>query len=138
MALECGIFELDNPDEKRLKTAPYVYEILIDKNNMVYVGGVIAVSYLTSFMNQERFEFFKTGQVIDMINNDIIPEDLQKELLILGSQNSAFRGKSLERIYSKHFKEHMKNLRKDGAILDVGCGCGYTLVHWAKKFKKTR
>ncbi|MFX1395120.1 MAG: SAM-dependent methyltransferase, partial [Promethearchaeota archaeon] len=25
-----------------------------------------------------------------------------------------------------------------GAILDVGCGCGYTLVHWAKKFKKTR
>ncbi len=89
-------------------------------------------------MNQKRFEFFKTGQVIDMINNDILPEDLQKELLIISSQNSAIKGKSLERIYSKHFKEHMKNLRKEGAILEVGCGGGYTLKHWAKKFKKTR
>lgn len=138
MALECGIFELDNPAEKSLKTAPYVYEILIDKNNMVYIGGLLAVNYFTSFINQERFEFFKTGQVIDMISLDIIPEDLRKEILIISSQNGAIKGKSLERIYSKYFKEHMKNLRKEGAILEVGCGCGYTLKHWAKKFKKTR
>ena len=138
MALELGIFELENPAEKNLKIAPHVYELLIDKNNMVYIGGLLAGTYMVDLMQQPKlFECFKTGQIIDLINNDF-PEDLWEETLIISQNLSAIKGKALERIYSKNFKEHKKNLRKAGAILEVGCGCGYTLEHWAKKFKKNR
>ncbi|MFX1433928.1 MAG: class I SAM-dependent methyltransferase, partial [Promethearchaeota archaeon] len=31
-----------------------------------------------------------------------------------------------------------RNLRKESSILSVGCGYGYTLAIWAKKYKKAR
>jgi len=41
-------------------------------------------------------------------------------------------------MYEKYFKEHRRRFRKGGSFLEVGCGYGYNVAIWAKKYKKVR
>ena len=41
MGFACGIFEIDDSSERSAKTAPFIYDILIDRDNMFYFGSYI-------------------------------------------------------------------------------------------------
>ena len=55
-----------------------------------------------------------------------------------GHRVTARMGYRLEQFFSKRYKEMRKVLRDGGNILEVGCGYGYNLLNWAKKYSKCR
>ncbi|MFX0007454.1 MAG: class I SAM-dependent methyltransferase [Promethearchaeota archaeon] len=128
LSLDCGIFEIDNIEKKSLKTAPYVYDLLINKDHMFYVGTIISLFYYFAPFQDLIVEFFKTG---DIPNVNEIPE----EFLIDAGKNSANWGIIIERLFSKYFKKYSRALRKEGRILEVGCGYGFNLKNWSEKYK---
>ena len=48
MAIECGIFEMENSFEKSFKTAPFVYDILVNRNSGFYTGHLLGCFYYTA------------------------------------------------------------------------------------------
>ncbi|MFX1418442.1 MAG: hypothetical protein ACFE9N_05930, partial [Promethearchaeota archaeon] len=45
LSLDCGIFEIENVEERVLRTAPHVYNLLINKDHMFYIGSIISLFY---------------------------------------------------------------------------------------------
>ncbi|MFX0139168.1 MAG: class I SAM-dependent methyltransferase [Candidatus Hodarchaeota archaeon] len=131
MALECGLFELDNTCDKCFKTGPYIYQILIDRKNMVYMGDLLTMFFNPTLRMKILLERFKTGEESDIL-------DFDGELVQAAQINCRYIGASTERIFSKYCKEHKRILRKGGSLLEVGVGYGNNLEHWAKKYKKAR
>ena len=128
-AIEVDLFEIENKDTKILKTCPYIYDFFIDINNPIYLGTVYGSIYRIALQEDEVFKNFKTGK---LINRNQIPKDIVME----GHRVTARMGNTLENYFSKHFHQFQKNLKKGGRILEVGCGYGYNLLNWAKKYKK--
>ncbi|MFW9990227.1 MAG: class I SAM-dependent methyltransferase [Candidatus Odinarchaeota archaeon] len=131
LALECGIVEIENYEEKVLKTAPYVYELLIDRNNEFYIGGTLGAFYYIAPTQDILIEHFKTGKVwsiLDLSGNAI--KDLQ--------ERGARFGALVERLFSKKFKNFYEKIRESGTIFELGCGYGFNLETWAKKYYKAR
>lgn len=135
LALECGIFEIDVSCNRCLKTAPHVYDLLVDRSNISYVGNGIGLFSLMIPFYDYFLEYFKTGQVIDASD---FPEELVSSITKEAHQMSGTMGKIVERLFSKHCKEHKRILRNQGNLLEVGCGYGFNLEIWAKKHKYTR
>ena len=131
MALECGLFELDPSCEKCFKTAPFIYQILVDKNNMVNVLDLLATFFSPVLAANDIVRGFKTGEIIDIL-------DLEPEIVRMGQSNCSYMGAMVDTIFSKYCKEHMRILRKGGLCLEVGVGYGNNLKYWAKKYKKAR
>ncbi len=131
MGLECGLFEVDNVQQRTLKTAAHVYELLIDRGSMFYIGGNLSTFYLMAPYQNQFLENFKSGQRGAFL--DLPAQDYQ-----LGQSACAVASRIIEEIYAKHFKEHRRMMRKGGSILEVGCGFGYNLEIWAKAYKNTR
>ena len=129
LALECGIFEIENAEKKTLRTAPFVFELLINKDSMFYIGSLINLFYYFAPFQELLISFFKTGKKFD-------EKDAPEEFIMDGHLNSANWGSLIERLFSKNFKDFSKNLRKQGAILEIGCGYGYNLKNWAEKYKR--
>jgi SAM-dependent methyltransferase len=50
---------------------------------------------------------------------------------------SARFGKIIEKIFANNFKDFCEKLHNQGTILAAGCGYGYNLQVWAKKYDKT-
>ena len=131
MALECGIFEIDENREKSAKTAPHVYDLLIDRNNMFYIGNLIAGFYSTTLFQDQLLENFKTGKTESFF-------ELSSDFYKNGQKMSGALGKIVEGLFSKYCKDHKRILQKQGTLLEVGCGYGFNIENWAKKYKRAR
>lgn len=131
LALECGILEIENYEDKVLKTAPYVYELLIDRNNEFYIGGTLGAFYYIAPTQDILIEHFKTGKIwsiLDLSGNAM--KDLQ--------ERGARFGALVERLFSKKFENFCEKIREAGTIFELGCGYGFNLETWAKKYGKAR
>ena len=131
LALECGLFEMDDLNKKKLKTAPFVYELLIDHNHDSYIGGILGAFYNIALVQEDFLKNFKTGKTIDLLK---LPGDVVKDL----QERSKRFGRLIEKIFSKSFTDFCKNLQKQSCILEVGCGYGLNIETWAKKYEKAR
>ncbi|MFX0041008.1 MAG: class I SAM-dependent methyltransferase [Promethearchaeota archaeon] len=131
LALECGILEIAHSEKKILKTAPYVYELLIDRNNESYIGGTLGAFYYIAPAQDILIEQFKTGKVWSILELSVnVMKDLQ--------ERGARFGILVERLFSKKFENFCKNILKKGTILELGCGYGFNLKTWAKKYENAR
>lgn len=130
MGLECGIFEIDESRERCVKTAAHIYELLVNQEGMFYMGSMLGVFYLMSLFQDTLYENFKTGKTENILET---PIEAYRE-----AQRASGRITSInERLFAKFCKDDRKKLMKPGAsILEVGCGYGFTLEIWAKKYKK--
>ncbi len=131
LALECGILEIENSEKKILKTAPYVYDLLVDPNNEFYIGGTLGAFYYIAPAQNTFIENFKTGKVWSILD---LPGDVMKDL----QERGARFGTLVERLFSKKFENFCKNVLKKGTILELGCGYGFNLETWAKKYTNAR
>ncbi len=131
MALECGIFEIDDPVKKTLKTGPHIYELLINQDHTFYVGNMISMFYYMAPYSEFIYNNFKTGKIENIFE---FPEEMKKDGHRIGARQATFT----EKLFSNQYKEFNKRLKKSGIILDVGCGYGFSLEYWAKKYKKAR
>ena len=129
MAKECGIFEIEDNEKKIIRTAPHVYDILINPGSMVYFGWMLRGFYLQSLMQESLFENFKTGETNSFY-------DFPGEYYLEGQKMSAATGLIVERLFSKYCKSYKRNFQKNGTALEVGCGYGLNLENWAKKYKR--
>ncbi|MFX1499712.1 MAG: hypothetical protein ACFFDH_01965, partial [Promethearchaeota archaeon] len=104
LALECGILEIENYEDKVLKTAPYVYELLIDRNNESYIGGTLGAFYYIAPTQDILIEHFRTGKgwsILDLSGNAM--KDLQ--------ERGARFGALVERLFSKKFENFCEKIR---------------------------
>ncbi|MFW9972098.1 MAG: class I SAM-dependent methyltransferase [Candidatus Odinarchaeota archaeon] len=131
LALECGILEIADSEKKILRTAPYIYELLIDHNNESYVGGTLGAFYYIAPAQDTLIEHFKTGKKWSILD---LPGDFIKDL----QERGARFGVLAERLFSRKFENFCKHLQKEGNIFELGCGYGFNLETWAKKYKKVR
>ncbi|MBY9009214.1 MAG: class I SAM-dependent methyltransferase [Candidatus Lokiarchaeota archaeon] len=131
LALECGLFEIDDLNKKSLKTAPFVYDLLIDHNHISYIGGTLGAFYNIALAQEIMLKNFKTGKTMDLLK---LPGDVVKDL----QERSRRFGKLIEKIFTKSFTDFCKNLNKQGSILEVGCGYGFNIETWAKVYEKAR
>lgn len=132
MASICGVFEIDESCDKCLKTAPHVYGILVNRESMFYMGGTLNLFYIGSKIQERMEEGFKTGELMPFIEGyQEFPEDNR-----LAQSGTASTVPQIEGLFSKHFKDHKRVLRKGGLLLEAGCGYGYNLEFWARKYKK--
>lgn len=131
LALECGIIVIANSEKKILKTAPYVYDLLIDRNNESYIGGTLGAFYYMAPAQDILIESFKTGKIWSILD---LHGDIVKDL----QERGARFGTLVERLFSKKYENFCKNIQKRGTILELGCGYGFNLKTWANKYKKAR
>ena len=131
MALECSIFEIDDPVKKTLKTGPHIYDLLINQDHTFYIGNTISIFYYMAPYSELIYNNFKTGKIENIFD---FPEEIIKDAHRIGARQANLT----EQLFSKQYKEFKKRLQKDGIILDVGCGYGFSLEYWAKKYKKAR
>jgi ubiquinone/menaquinone biosynthesis C-methylase UbiE len=131
LALECDILEIVDTSKKCLKTAPYVYNLLINRNNSVYIGDTLGAFYYIASFQERYIDAFKTG-------NLNIRSEFQEEMEIDMHRMSGRFGILVEGLFAKNFKDFCNKLRNNGKILAVGCGYGYNLVNWAKKYENVQ
>ncbi|MFX1573375.1 MAG: class I SAM-dependent methyltransferase [Promethearchaeota archaeon] len=131
LALECGILEVSDSENKMLKTAPYVYDLLIDRNNESYIGGTLGAFYYIAPAQDILIENFRTGKVWSILD---LPKEVMKDI----QERGARFGTLVERLFSKKYENFCKKIQKGGTILELGCGYGFNLETWAKKYKKAR
>lgn len=131
LALECGLFEIDDLIKKKLKTAPYVYELLLDRNHYSYIGGTLGAFYNIALSQEMMMKNFKTGKTMDLLK---LPGDVVKDL----QERSRRFGRLIENEFSNSFTDFCKDLQKQSSILEVGCGYGLNIETWAKKYEKAR
>ena len=135
LGLECGIFEIDDANKRIIKTAPQVYNLLIDRNHMFYVGDTIGAFYYLAPFQDQILEGFKMER---RVSSTEFYEEFPEEVIKDSQRMSARVGSLIERLFAKNFKDFCKTLRSESSILSVGCGYGYNLAVWAKKYKKAR
>lgn len=129
MAIECGLFEIDESAERTAKTAPYVYDLFVDCNSMIYLGSTTFGFYESLTFLETIKKNFKTGEL-----NDNLVSSMYKE----GQEMSALLGKMVEGLFTKYYKEEKRILKKGGIVLEIGCGYGLNLEYWARKYNKSR
>ncbi len=130
-ALDCGLLEIDKSCEKCLKTAPYVYDLLINRNQPNYIGDPLgAFYYLAPYQDLILKAFSKNSAIPNIDFTDEVIHDINRM--------SARFGTLIERIFSKSNKEFCDKLQKKGAALEAGCGYGYNLQVWARKYQNVQ
>ncbi|MHA2007876.1 MAG: class I SAM-dependent methyltransferase [Promethearchaeota archaeon] len=132
LSIACGIFEIDESRVRYAKTAPYVYELLIDHDSMFFIGQMIAGFYVMASSHDLLIEGFKTGQIVDVLDTPGV--DFKG-----GQLMSARFGSAVERLFAKRCKEDRKKILKEGAnVIEIGCGYGFNLEGWMKRYKKAK
>jgi len=142
VARECGLFEIEEAEKKSLKTAPHVYNLLINPNHMFYIGDTLGLFYNLAPAQVYLSDIFKNGNSLfdlgkDQLVGDMSEEDM-KEIVMVGQRSSARFGAQIEGLFSNTYKDFSRILKKEGTILAVGCGYGFNLEKWASRYKKTR
>lgn len=129
LAIECGILEIADSEKKILKTAPYIYELLINRDNDFYMGGTLGAFYYIAPTQDVLIENFKKGEVWSILD---LPGDFMKDL----QERGARFGVLAERLFSRKFEKFCRNIQNGGRIFELGCGYGFNLENWAKKYKE--
>ena len=130
-ALECGLLEIEESCEKCLRTAPYVYELLINRDQPNYVGDPLgAFYYLAPYQDSILKSFSKNSAIPNIEFTDEVIHDINRM--------SARFGTLIERIFSKNNKEFCDKLQNKGNALEAGCGYGYNLQVWARKYENVQ
>jgi len=130
-ALECGLLEIEDSCEKCLRTGPYVYELLINRNQSHYVGDPLgAFYYLAPYQDLILKAFKKNGSVPNFDFTDEMIHDINRM--------SARFGTLIERLFSQNYREFCEKLQDKGIVLEAGCGYGYNLQVWAKKYERAQ
>ncbi|MFX1377643.1 MAG: class I SAM-dependent methyltransferase [Promethearchaeota archaeon] len=135
LGLVCGLFEINDAIKKEIKTAPHVYSLLIDCNHMFYVGDTIGAFYYLAPYQDSIFEYIKGRK---QLGTKEFYNEYPEDVIRATQRMSARVGSLVERLFSKNFKDFCRSLTSDSSILSVGCGYGYTLAMWAKKYKKAQ
>ncbi|MFX0041152.1 MAG: class I SAM-dependent methyltransferase [Candidatus Heimdallarchaeota archaeon] len=135
LGLECGLFEISDKAKREIKTAPHVSSLLIDRNHMFYIGDTIGAFYYLAPYQDSILEAFKNERSLSTMD---FYDDFPEEVIRATQRMSARIGSLTERLFAKNFKDFCKTLRSESSILSVGCGYGYNLAVWAKKYKKAR
>ncbi|MFQ5976903.1 MAG: class I SAM-dependent methyltransferase [Candidatus Heimdallarchaeota archaeon] len=130
MGIECGIFERDDSSNQSVKTGPYVYYILVDRENMFYMGDVLGGFYYQALAQETLLTNFKTGEMQS-------PTDFSTEIRKDTQRMSALMGKQVEKLFVQEYRDQAMNLKEGGALLEVGCGFGFNLKHWAQQYPKS-
>jgi 2-polyprenyl-3-methyl-5-hydroxy-6-metoxy-1,4-benzoquinol methylase len=128
MAIECGILERDNLSEKCFKTAPFVIDILVNRNSRFYTGNLLGCFYYTALLQETMFKNFPTGNIETWFN---LPPNWYKDAQLMSGQ----QGVVMEKLFGNHLKNFKKKIKKNGKILEVGSGYGFNLEYWMKKYK---
>ncbi len=132
LSIACGIFEIDESCEKCAKTSAYVYDLLIDRENPFFIGQMIAGFYSMASSQDLFIEGIKTGKFSNIL--DTPAEDYKG-----GQLMSARFGSIVERLFAKRCKEDRKKiLKEDANVIEIGCGYGFNLVGWMKRYKKAK
>lgn len=131
LATECGLFEIENIEEKKLVTGLHVYDLLIDRKGQFFIGNMIVMFSNVANYQKEILEGFKSGRIGSFA-------EVQGSDYKTGQKMSAKLGQATEKIFSKNYKNYKKVLRNQGSILEVGCGYGLNLKYWANKYKKAK
>ncbi|MFX1593900.1 MAG: class I SAM-dependent methyltransferase [Promethearchaeota archaeon] len=131
LALECDILEIANSESKLLKTAPYVYELLIDRNNEFYIGGTLGAFYYIAPTQDIFIKNFKTGNIWSILD---LPGEFMRDLQERGARFGAL----VEKLFSKKYENFCRNLQNEGRVFELGCGYGFNLETWANKYEKAR
>lgn len=130
-ALECGLLEIDDSCERCLRTAPYVYELLINRNQPAYIGDPLGAFYYLAPYQELILDAFKQDGVVPNFEfTDEVIHDINRM--------SARFGTLIERLFSTNYKEFCEKLQNGGTVLEAGCGYGYNLQVWAKKYEKVQ
>ncbi len=131
IALVTGIFVHDKKHKQGLKTAPYIFELLIDTASRLYSGEYLGLFYTMTHSQEKIMSNFKTG---DTNNHQSIP----KENRISEHKLSARLGKKHIQLFTEKYPIQSKILQEGGNLLEVGCGFGFNLQNWAKAYPKAR
>jgi SAM-dependent methyltransferase len=131
MAIECGMFELDYSCKKCIKTAPFIYYLLVDKENLFYIGNFLHGYYYMAVLQDPFVANFKTGENFN-------PFELPDEIKKVTQRMSAGVGVIIERVFSENYEGHKDRLDSGGLLLEVGCGFGFNLENWAKKYPNSK
>jgi len=135
LGLECGLYEINDIPKREIRTAPHVYNLLIDCNHMFYVGDTIRAFYYFAPWQDTIFNYIKGNRTFTTTE---FYEDFPEEVVRATQLMSARFGSLIERLFAKNFKDFCRTLRKESSILSVGCGYGYNLAVWAEKYKNAR
>lgn len=130
-ALDCGLLEIDDSSERCLKTAPYVYDLLINRNQPNYIGDPLGAFYYLAPYQDSILKAFSKNSVIPNIEfTDEVIHDINRM--------SARFGTLIENIFSNNNKLFCDRLQKNGTVLEAGCGYGYNLQVWARKYQNVQ
>lgn len=130
MAIETGIFQFQPNQTNSFIPCEYVIELLVDPDSGFFIRDLIEGFYYISFYQKEILEGFRGGSYLSW-------EELPTRIREVGSRMASRMGVKIERFFSRHYRKRKRKLKKGGNILDVGCGFGFTLQHWAKKYKRS-
>jgi ubiquinone/menaquinone biosynthesis C-methylase UbiE len=130
MGLVCGLFEVDESRERAAKTAPFVFELLVDKSGDFYAGTPIWM-FSSPYLDHSLIPYLRTGQLINL-------QDFPEEMFKGAAESSARMGERMEELFGRKCRPLARSLQQGGAILEVGSGYGLHLAKWAKKYKNCR
>ncbi len=131
MGLVTGIFIHDKKHNYVLKTAPYIFELLIDTTSRFYAGEYLGLFYTMAHSQEKILSNFKTGK----INKH---QSIPKENRITEHKLSARLGKKHIQLFTENYQMQSKILHEGGYLLEVGCGFGFNLQNWARAYPKAR
>lgn len=128
MGIACGLFEVDPTHPKTVRTEPFVYDLLVDRDGDFYAGNTLALFNMIGPYEPEILKKFQTGDTFTW-------EDLDPDAVREGHMTSATLGRNVADLFSRKFRDYTRKLRQGGNILEVGCGYGFNLGNWVKRYK---
>ncbi len=131
MGIACGLFEVDQTHPKTVRTEPFVYDLLVDRDGDFYMGNTLALFNMIGPYEPELLKKFQTGEIFTW-------EDLDPDAVREGHMTSATLGRNVADLFSRKCRDFSRKLRQGGSILEVGCGYGFNLANWAKRYKSAR
>ena len=131
MAVACGIFELEDSCERCLISAPHIYDLFINRDSMFYKGNTAALMNIMALNQEFLINNFKTGNTKDY--RDFPPEDCKN-----GQVAIAIGGAKIEQLFSNRKADFQMKFMNNGLFLEVGCGYGFNLEAWVKKYEKVK